>query len=169
MAIAGWQMNLKGVNVMIIQHNLASMGAFRQSKITTARKAKTSERLASGYRINQAPDDAAGLTISQKMRVQTRGLDQANENIQDGSGNEQISRLYPTSDGGYIGGNYTLTMDFVQSNNDGSVSRPPAGVIGNGSHSAFICRWAHTAGTVFGLIMPICAPRRFLAKMPFWM
>ncbi|EOS45942.1 MAG: hypothetical protein HFH43_10355 [Lachnospiraceae bacterium] len=81
---------------MIIQHNLASMGAFRQSKITTARKAKTSERLASGYRINQAPDDAAGLTISQKMRVQTRGLDQANENIQDGSGNEQISRLYPT-------------------------------------------------------------------------
>ncbi len=41
---------------MIIQHNLASMGAFRQSKITTARKAKTSERLASGYRINQAPD-----------------------------------------------------------------------------------------------------------------
>ena len=63
MAIAGWQMNLKGVNVMIIQHNLASMGAFRQSKITTARKAKTSERLASGYRINQAPDDAAGLTI----------------------------------------------------------------------------------------------------------
>ena len=84
MAIAGWQMNLKGVYVMIIQHNLASMGAFRQSKITTARKAKTSERLSSGYRINRASDDAAGLTISQKMRVQIRGLDQANENIQDG-------------------------------------------------------------------------------------
>lgn len=69
---------------MIIQHHLASMGAFRQSKITTARKAKTSERLASGYRINRAADDAAGLSISQKMRVQIRGLAQANENIQDG-------------------------------------------------------------------------------------
>lgn len=69
---------------MIIQHNLASMGTLRQSKISTARKAKTSERLASGYRINRASDDAAGLSISQKMRVQIRGLDQANENIQDG-------------------------------------------------------------------------------------
>lgn len=69
---------------MIIQHNLASMGAFRQSKITSARKSKSSERLASGYRINRAADDAAGLSISQKMRVQIRGLNQANENIQDG-------------------------------------------------------------------------------------
>lgn len=69
---------------MIIQHNLASMGAFRQSKTIAARKAKTSERLASGYRINRAADDAAGLSISQKMRVQIRGLAQANENIQDG-------------------------------------------------------------------------------------
>lgn len=69
---------------MIIQHNLASMGAFRQSKTTTSRKAKTSERLASGYRINRAADDAAGLSISQKMRAQIRGLNQANENIQDG-------------------------------------------------------------------------------------
>ena len=60
------------------------MGAFRQSKITTSRKAKTSERLASGYRINRAADDAAGLSISQKMRAQIRGLSQANENIQDG-------------------------------------------------------------------------------------
>lgn len=69
---------------MIIQHQLASMEAFRQSKIITARKARTSERLASGYRINRAADDAAGLSISQKMRVQIRGLAQANENIQDG-------------------------------------------------------------------------------------
>ena len=69
---------------MIIQHNLASMGAFRQSKISNTRKAKTSERLASGYRINRAADDAAGLSISQKMRAQIRGLNQANENIQDG-------------------------------------------------------------------------------------
>lgn len=69
---------------MIIQHNPASMGAFCQSKINSARKARTSERLASGYRINRAADDAAGLSISQKMRVQIRGLARANENIQDG-------------------------------------------------------------------------------------
>lgn len=69
---------------MIIQHNLASIEAFGQSKIIATHKAKTSERLASGYRINRAADDAAGLSISQKMRSQIRGLDQANENIQDG-------------------------------------------------------------------------------------
>lgn len=69
---------------MVIRHNPASMGAFCQSKIIAARKAKTSERLSSGYRINRAADDAAGLSISQKMRVQIRGLAQANENIQDG-------------------------------------------------------------------------------------
>ncbi len=70
---------------MIIQHNLEGMGASRQSKITAARKARTSERLASGYRINRAADDAAGLSISQKMRAQIRGLAQANENIEDGT------------------------------------------------------------------------------------
>lgn len=69
---------------MIIKHNLASMGAFYQSKINTTRKAKSAERLASGYRINRAADDAAGLSISQKMRMQIRGLSKANENIQDG-------------------------------------------------------------------------------------
>lgn len=69
---------------MIIQHNMASLGAFRQSKISTARKARSSERLSSGYRINRAADDAAGLSISQKMRAQIRGLSQANENIEDG-------------------------------------------------------------------------------------
>lgn len=69
---------------MIIQHNLASMGAFGQSKNIASRKVKASERLASGYRINRAADDAAGLSISQKMRAQIRGLNQANENIQDG-------------------------------------------------------------------------------------
>ena len=63
---------------MIIQHNLASMGAFGKSKLITSRKAKTSERLASGFRINRAVDDAAGLSVSQKMRAQIRGLAQAN-------------------------------------------------------------------------------------------
>lgn len=75
---------------MIIKHNLASMGAFYQSKITAVHKARTSEHLASGYRINRAADDAAGLSISQKMRAQIRGLTQANENILDGIGFVQI-------------------------------------------------------------------------------
>ena len=69
---------------MIIKHNLASMGVFYQSKIIAVSKAKTAEHLASGYRINRAADDAAGLSISQKMRAQIRGLNKANENVQDG-------------------------------------------------------------------------------------
>lgn len=69
---------------MIIKHNLTSMGAYYQSKNISLKKAKTTERLSSGYRINRAADDAAGLSISQKMRAQIRGLVQANENIQDG-------------------------------------------------------------------------------------
>ena len=69
---------------MIIKHNLASIGAFYQSKLIATSKAKKSEHLASGYRINRAADDAAGLSISQKMRAQIRGLTKANENIQDG-------------------------------------------------------------------------------------
>lgn len=75
---------------MIIQHNMASIGAYNQSKINTRRKAKTSERLASGYRINRAADDAAGLSISSKMRAQIRGLNMANENVQDGISFVQI-------------------------------------------------------------------------------
>lgn len=75
---------------MIIAHNLASMGAFNQSKLITSRKAKASERLTSGYRINRAADDAAGLSISQKMRAQIRGLNKANENIQEGISFVQI-------------------------------------------------------------------------------
>ena len=58
-----------------------------------------------------------------------------------GSGNEQISKLFPTSDGGYIGGNYTLTTNVVQSNNDGTVTKPPTDIIGNGSHSSFITKF----------------------------
>lgn len=69
---------------MIIKHNLASIGTYYQSKIIAVSKAKTAEHLASGYRINRAADDAAGLSISQKMRAQIRGLNKANENIQDG-------------------------------------------------------------------------------------
>lgn len=69
---------------MIIKHNLASTSAFYQSRITAVSKSKIAEHLASGYRINCASDDAAGLSISQKMRAQIRGLNKANENVQDG-------------------------------------------------------------------------------------
>ena len=69
---------------MVIQHNLSGMNANRQLNITTGIQAKSSERLSSGYRINRAADDAAGLAISEKMRRQIRGLSQASNNAQDG-------------------------------------------------------------------------------------
>ncbi len=69
---------------MIIQHNMTSANTNRQLGITTGNLAKSSEKLSSGYRINRAGDDAAGLSISEKMRGQIRGLDQASQNAQDG-------------------------------------------------------------------------------------
>lgn len=69
---------------MTIQHNLASMFTSRQLKVTTDRKAKSTEKLSSGYKVNRSADDAAGLAISEKMRWQIRGLNRASENIQDG-------------------------------------------------------------------------------------
>jgi len=69
---------------MVIQNNLVAMNAQRQYKINTDIKRKSTEKLSSGYRINRAADDAAGLTISEKMRSQIRGLHQASDNCQDG-------------------------------------------------------------------------------------
>ena len=69
---------------MVVQHNLTAMNANRQLGITTGAQAKSSEKLSSGYRINRAGDDAAGLKISEKMRSQIRGLDKASANAQDG-------------------------------------------------------------------------------------
>ena len=69
---------------MVVQHNLQAMNANRMLKVTTGQQAKSTEKLSSGYRINRAADDAAGLTISEKMRKQIRGLDQASTNAQDG-------------------------------------------------------------------------------------
>ena len=69
---------------MVIQHNMASAFTQLQLKTTTGVKRKSSEKLSSGYRINRAADDAAGLAISEKMRRQIRGLTQNLENIQDG-------------------------------------------------------------------------------------
>ncbi|MCI8390653.1 MAG: flagellin [Roseburia sp.] len=69
---------------MVVQHNLTAMNSNRQLGITTGQQAKSSEKLSSGYKINRAADDAAGLTISEKMRSQVRGLNKASSNAQDG-------------------------------------------------------------------------------------
>ena len=69
---------------MVVQHNLQAMNANRMLNVTTGAQSKSTEKLSSGYRINRAADDAAGLTISEKMRKQIRGLDQASTNAQDG-------------------------------------------------------------------------------------
>ena len=74
----------KEVNFMVVQHNLTAMNSNRMLGITTKTQAKSTEKLSSGYKINRAADDAAGLSISEKMRKQIRGLTQASLNAQDG-------------------------------------------------------------------------------------
>ena len=69
---------------MVVQHNMQAANANRMLNVTTGQQAKSTEKLSSGYRINRAADDAAGLTISEKMRKQIRGLDRASTNAEDG-------------------------------------------------------------------------------------
>ena len=69
---------------MVVQHNLTAMNANRMLGVTTSAQAKSTEKLSSGYKINRAADDAAGLSISEKMRKQIKGLDRASTNAQDG-------------------------------------------------------------------------------------
>ena len=69
---------------MVVQHNLTAMNSNRMLGVTTKTQAKSTEKLSSGYKINRAADDAAGLSISEKMRKQIRGLTQASLNAQDG-------------------------------------------------------------------------------------
>ena len=69
---------------MVVQHNMQAANANRMLGITSGAQAKSTEKLSSGYKINRAADDAAGLTISEKMRKQIRGLDKASSNAQDG-------------------------------------------------------------------------------------
>lgn len=69
---------------LVVQHNITALNANRQLSVTAGQQAKATEKLSSGYRINRAGDDAAGLTISEKMRSQIRGLDKASTNAQDG-------------------------------------------------------------------------------------
>ena len=69
---------------MVVQHNMQAANANRMLGITSGAQAKSTEKLSSGYKINRAADDAAGLTISEKMRSQIRGLNKASDNAQDG-------------------------------------------------------------------------------------
>ena len=69
---------------MVVQHNMQAMNANRMLNVTTTSQSKSTEKLSSGYKINRAADDAAGLSISEKMRKQMKGLDRASTNAQDG-------------------------------------------------------------------------------------
>ena len=69
---------------MVVQHNLQAMNSNRMLNVNTSAQAKSTEKLSSGYKINRAADDAAGLAISEKMRRQIRGLTQASANAEDG-------------------------------------------------------------------------------------
>ena len=75
---------IQGGKFMVVQHNLRAMNSNRMLGLTQSTQAKATEKLSSGYKINRAADDAAGLAISEKMRRQIRGLSQASENAQDG-------------------------------------------------------------------------------------
>ena len=76
---------------MVVQHNMQAMNANRMLGTTTRSQAKATEKLSSGYKINRAADDAAGLSISEKMRKQIKGLDQASTNAQDGISSVQTA------------------------------------------------------------------------------
>ena len=76
---------------MVVQHNMQAMNANRMLGITTRSQSKATEKLSSGYKINRAADDAAGLSISEKMRKQIKGLDQASTNAQDGISSVQTA------------------------------------------------------------------------------
>ena len=76
---------------MVVQHNLTAMNSNRMLGVTTSKQAKATEKLSSGYKINRAADDAAGLSISEKMRKQIRGLSQASDNAQDGISSVQTA------------------------------------------------------------------------------
>ena len=103
---------------MVVQHNMQAMNSNRMLNITTSAQAKSTERLSSGYKINRAADDAAGLSISEKMRKQIRGLTQASANAQDGISAVQTAE-----------GALTEVQDMLQRMNELSVKA------GNGTMS----------------------------------
>ncbi len=82
--IRGTRDTLKEDIIMVVQHNLTAINSNRMLGLTTSALTKSTEKLSSGYKINRAADNAAGLAISEKMRRQVRGLTQASSNAQDG-------------------------------------------------------------------------------------
>ena len=84
-------LNSRRKSIMVVQHNMTAANANRMLGITTSAQAKSSEKLSSGYKINRAADDAAGLSISEKMRSQIRGLNKASDNAQDGVSAIQVA------------------------------------------------------------------------------
>ena len=104
---------------MVVQHNITAMNANRMLGVTTNGQSKSTEKLSSGYRINCAADDAAGLSISEKMRKQIRGLSQASTNAQgtvtdltDTTTAEDLANYFGAKTGVYKGGLYLrLTAD----------------------------------------------------------
>ena len=76
---------------MVVQHNMQAANANRMLNVTTGAQSKSTEKLSSGYRINRAADDAAGLSISEKMRKQIKGLDKASSNAEDGVSSVQTA------------------------------------------------------------------------------
>lgn len=104
---------------MIVQHNMTALNANRQLGITNTNLSKSTEKLSSGYRVNRAADDAAGLSISEKMRGQIRGLNQASANAQDGQS------LIQTAEGA-LGEIHSVLQRMrelvVQASNDTNVS-----------------------------------------------
>ncbi|PFG15297.1 flagellin N-terminal helical domain-containing protein [Bacillus sp. es.036] len=110
---------------MIINHNLAAMNTYNQMGANQLNASKNMEKLSSGLRINNAADDAAGLSISEKMRAQIRGLDQASRNAQDG-----IS-LLQTAEGGLNEAHSILQRMrelSVQATNDTNISEDRAAI-----------------------------------------
>ena len=104
---------------MVVQHNMAALNTNRQLGVTNSSLAKSTEKLSSGYKINRAGDDAAGLTISEKMRGQIRGLDKASSNAQDGISLIQTAEGALTETQSILQRMRELT---VQSSNDTNVS-----------------------------------------------
>jgi flagellin len=80
----GRDLLIQGGKIMVVQHNLTATNSNRMLGLTSAKQAKSTEKLSSGYKVNRAADDASGLAISEKMRRQVRGLTQASANAQDG-------------------------------------------------------------------------------------
>ena len=112
---------------MVVQHNMQAANANRMLNVTTGQQAKSTEKLSSGYRINRAADDAAGLSISEKMRKQIRGLNQASSNAQDGIScvqtaegalNEVHSMLQRMNELSVKAGNGTMSEDDRQNIQD---------------------------------------------------